>query len=116
MENNIALFNAAVIGENPESAFIIDDNHLHAVDSRVAQEQKEKNNPKKILTSMRDALKALIHYSSGIVESHFLEIDWKRLEEGKNEEAEIRHLILNIYTHLPHHLRNELSTLIHHCK
>ncbi len=114
MENNIALFNAAMIGENPDSAFIIEDNYLHAVDPSIANRQKEKCDPKKIISSMRNALKAIIHFSSGIVESHFLEIDWKMLEGKQNEEQEIRHKILNIYSHLPHHYRNELSTFIHH--
>ena len=63
---------------------------------------------------MRDALKALISFSEGKVEPHFLEIDWDSLTDDLDEQSQLIHKIHNIYTHLPHHERNELSSLIHH--
>lgn len=114
MKNNGSLFNAAEIGENPDTAFIVEGNHLHAVEQSVADRQKDKSDPKLILPLMREALKALIQFATGKVESHFLEMDWKMMEGKADEQRQMIHKIHNIYTHLPHHDRNELSSLIHH--
>jgi hypothetical protein len=63
---------------------------------------------------MRDALKALIQFAQGKVESHFLEVDWKMIQGKPDERALLVHKIYTIYSHLPHHDRNELSSRIHH--
>lgn len=114
MENNDNLFNAAEIGENPETAFIVDGKHLHAVEQRIADQKQDKGDPKQVLPLIRDALKALIQYAEGKVESHFLEIDWKMIQGKPDEQAQLIHKVYNIYSHLPHHDRNQLSSLIHH--
>jgi hypothetical protein len=114
MKNNHNLCNAAEVGENPETAFIAENSHLHAVEQSVADQKKDKSDPKKILPLIREALKALIQYAQGKVESHFLEIDWKQIEGKADEQAQLVHKIHNIYSHLHHHDRNELSTLVHH--
>jgi hypothetical protein len=114
MKNNGGLFNAAEIGENPDTAFNVEGNHLHAVDQSIADRQKDKSDPRQVLPLMREALKALIQYAQGKVESHFLEIDWKIIEGKEDEQKQLIHKIQNIYTHLPHHDRNELSSLVHH--
>jgi hypothetical protein len=114
MENNGNLFNAAEVGENPETAFIAEGKRLHAVEPSVADQKKDKSDPKQVLPLMREALKALIQYAQGKVESHFLEIDWKMIQGKPDEQAQLVHKISNIYSHLPHQDRNELSSLIHH--
>ena len=114
MENNINLFNAAVIGENSESAFIVDGNHLHAVEKSVADQKKDKSNPKQVMPMMREALKALIKFAEGKVKEHFLDFDWKAISDKSNEEEQIVAKIHTIYSHLPHHDRIDLSSLIHH--
>lgn len=114
MENNANLFNATVIGENPETAFLVDGNHLHAVEQSIADQKKNKSDPKQIIPLMRDALKALIKFSEGKVEPHFLDIDWKAISGQPNEEELLVKKIYHIYSHLPHHDRNDLSSLIHH--
>ena len=114
MENNEHLFNAAEVGENPETAFIVEGKRLHAVEQSVADQKKDKSDPKQVLPLMRDALKALIQYSQGKVESHFLEVDWKMIQGKQDEQMQLAHKIYSIYSHLPHHDRNELSSLIHH--
>ena len=67
MKNYDGLFNAAEIGENPDTAFIIEGSHLHAVEQSIADSQPEKSNPKFILPLIRDALKALIQYAHDII-------------------------------------------------
>jgi hypothetical protein len=114
MENNANLFNAAVIGENSESAFLVDGNHLHAVEKSVADQKKEKSNPKQTVPLIREALKALIKFSQGKVESHFFDVDWKAIANQRNEEEFLVEKIHSIYSHLPHHDRIELSSHIHH--
>jgi len=116
MKNNDGLFNATEMGENPDTNFIVEGNHLHAIDQNIADYQKNKCDPKQVLTLMREALKALIQYAKGKVEPHFLEIDWKTIEGKSDEQKQLMHKVHNIYTHLPHHDRNELSTLVHHKK
>lgn len=114
MENNENLFNAAVIGENPDTAFIADGNRLHAVEQSVAALEKNKSDPKKVLPLVRNALKALIVYAKGKVEEHFLEVDWKALSDKPNEQSQLVMKLHQIYSHLPHHEHNELCSLIHH--
>lgn len=114
MENNIPLFNAAVIGENPNTAFIIEGKRLHAVEQSVANLEKGKSDPKLILPLIRDALKALIKFAEGKVEGHFLECDWQSISGKPNEQIVLVKSIHEIYSHLPHVERNNLSSLIHH--
>lgn len=114
MENNINLRNAVVIGENPDTAFIIENNHLHAVEQSVADLKKDKSDSKQLIPLMREALKALVIFAKGKVEPHFLEIDWKALSSGENEQEELIGKIHHIFSHLPHHDRNDLSALVHH--
>lgn len=115
MKNNKNLFNAAVIGENPETAFLVEGDHLRAVEKSIADLKKDKkSDPKNILPLMRNALKELIIFAEGKVEKHFLEIDWKTLTDQPNEQSRLVSIIHNIYSHLPHHEHNELSSLIHH--
>lgn len=111
---NHDLYNAAEIGENPDTAFVVEQNHLHAVEQRVADQQKDKSDPQLILPLMRKAFKALIQYAQGKVESHFLEFDEKAIEGKSDEQAQLMHRIYNIYSHLSHHDRSELSSLVHH--
>ncbi len=115
MKNNHAhLFNAAVVGENPDTAFIVEGNHLHAVEQRVADQKRDQSNPDQIIPLMREALKALVQYSQGKVEGHFLEIDWDDIADQEDEQEQLVERIQQIFCHLPHHDRNELSSLIHH--
>lgn len=116
MENNDNLFNAAEMGENPATAFIVEGKHLHAVELSVANQKKDKSDPLVVLPLMREALKALIKFGSGKVEAHFLDVDWKSLEGSADEHEKIVHHVQEIYSHLHHRDRNELSTLIHHRK
>lgn len=110
MEFNGNLYNAAVIGENPEAAFIVEGQHLHAVEKHIAEKKKEKSNPKLVLPLMRDALKALVKFAEGKVSTTFTEM----ISLKPNEQDQIVEKIEHIYKHLPHHDRNELSSLIHH--
>lgn len=114
MENNDNLFNAAVVGENPDTAFIVEGNHLHAIEQSIANQRKDKSDPKKVVPMLRDALKALIAFAQGKVEGHFLEVDWNELSGKPNEQAQLIQKITHIYSHLPHHDRNDLSSMIHH--
>lgn len=114
MNNHENLYNAAEIGENPDTAFIVEGKRLHAVEQRIADQKKDQSDSKIVLPLMRDALKALIQYAQGKVESHFLEVDWKMIQGKPDEQAQLIHHIHNIYSHLPHHDRNELSSLVHH--
>ena len=114
MEKNENLFNAAEVGENPKTAFIAEGKRLHAVEKSVADQKKDKSDPKQVLPLMREALKALIQYAQGKVESHFLEVDWKTIQDKPDEVEQLVRKTCTIYTHLPHHDRLELSSLIHH--
>lgn len=114
---DVSLFNAVVIGENPESAYFIEgDNRLHAIDDKVAALKKEKSSTERLLPLMRDALKSLIKVSKGKVAPHLLDVDVKNLEGHPNELSEISVRIETIYRHLPHNERNKLSSLIHHAQ
>ncbi len=114
MEKNENLFNAAIIGENHESVFLVEGNHLHAVEKMIAERQKDKNDPKKVLPLIRKAVQELISYANGKVEQHFLEVDWKSFQDKPDEHEKLVSIIEHIFRHLPHHDRNELSSLIHH--
>lgn len=114
MESNDNLFNAAIVGENPDTAFLAEGNRLHAVEKSVAESKKDKSDPKKVVPLIRNALKALIVYAGGKVEGHFLEVDWKALNDKPNEQALLVLKLHQIYSHLPHHDHNELCSLIHH--
>ena len=114
MGNNENLLNAAVVGENPDTAFLVEGNRLHAVEKSIADQKKDKSDPKKVIPLLRNALKAIIAYASGKVEGHFLEVDWKALTDKPNEQSQLMTKIHNIYSHLPHHDHNELCSLIHH--
>lgn len=114
MESNEQLYNAVVIGENPDTTFIVEGKHLHAVEEHVAKLEKEKSDPKRVLPLMRDALKALIKFSENKVEPHFLEVDWNAIIGKSDEQMNVIKHIHSIFSHLPHHERNDLSSLIHH--
>ena len=114
MDKNEHLYNAVVIGENPDAAFIVEGKHLHAVEEHVAKLEKEKSDPKRVLPLMRDALKALIKFSENKVEPHFLEVDWNGIAGKSHEQLDIIKCVHSIFSHLPHHERNDLSSLIHH--
>lgn len=110
MDYNKDLYNAAVIGENPESAFLVEDGHLHAVEQHVASLKKDKSNPELVLPLMRNALNALLSYAKGKVSSTTTDM----ISLKPNEQNQLIEKIFAIYTHLPHHDRNELSSMIHH--
>lgn len=113
MDYNDNIFNAVVIAENcenPSVDFIVDGNHLHAVEDHVAKLRKAQSNPELVLPMMREALKALVQFSEGKVPTPFTEL----VSIKGSEKDQIFEKITAIYFHLPHHFRNELSSLIHH--
>lgn len=112
--NNMNLFNAAIVGENPEAGFLVEGKRLHATDPQVASLKKDKSKPELIIPLMQEALKDLVKFAQGKVPPHFLEIDWNAFTGKANEQEQLIAKIEQIYTHLPHVERNKLSTLIHH--
>lgn len=115
MNSTDNLYNAAVIGENAEMAFIVEGKHLHAVEKHVADLKKDKSNPKVVVPLIRDALKALMVYAEGKVPPSFIkDTDLKTVSLKPNEQEQLIEKIFNIYTHLHHQDRNYLSSLIHH--
>lgn len=112
MDLNGKLFNAVVIAENPEAAFITEGNRLHAVEQHIADLKKDQSDQKIVLPLMRDALSALIQFAEGKVPQHFIEL----VSLKPNERDQLVEKIESIYAHLSHHDRNELSSLIHHKK
>ncbi|WP_068469274.1 hypothetical protein [Candidatus Protochlamydia phocaeensis] len=115
MENDVNLFNATVIAENPDSSFIIlEGDRLHAVEPSVANFRKEHIDQEHVVSLMCDGLKALIEFAQGKAEAHFLEVDWDALASRDDEQAILINKIHHIFSHLPHHFRNDLSSLIHH--
>lgn len=114
MKNNENLFNAAIVGENPNTAFIVEGSRLHAIEQSIANQKKDKSDPKKVLPLMREALEALVGFAEGKIADHFLEVDWDGLINKPKEQSLLIERIHSIYSHLPHHDRNELSSLIHH--
>lgn len=109
MAFNGNLFNATVVGENPDAAFLVENGKLHAVEQHVADLKKEKSADKAVLPLMRDALNALVKFAEGRVPPHFLEV----ISLEANEREQLMEKIVAIYQHLSHHDRHELSTLIH---
>lgn len=114
--DDVSLFNAVVIGENPESAFFIEGDKLHAIDDKVAALKREKSSSERLLPLMRDALKSLIKVAKGKVAPHLIDLDIKNLEGHPNEQSELSVRIETIYRQLPHQERNKLSSLIHHAQ
>lgn len=110
MEYDQNIYNAAVIGENPDAAFLVEGKQLHAVEKHVAEKKKDKSDMKLVLPTMRDALKALVKFATGKVPPHFLDA----ISLKTNEYDQLTEKIMNIYNHLPYHERSELSSLIHH--
>lgn len=113
MDYNKDLFNAAVIAENSEMGFLVDEGRLHPVEQSIADLKKDQCKPEKVLPLMRSALNQLVKFANGKAPSHFTDME-KNISLKPNERDQIIEKILNIYTHLPHHCRNELSALIHH--
>lgn len=110
MQFNDDLFNAVVIGENPESAFIVEGNHLHAVESPIAELKKDKSNLEIVLPLMRNAFEAILRYAQGKVPSRFTNM----ISLKENERDQLIEKIVNVYTHLHRDERNELSSMVHH--
>lgn len=111
MEFNDQLYNAAVVGENPEAVFIVEGKHLHAVDERIAHQKKEQSKPELIVPLLNEAWKYLLKYAEGRVPAHQVE---NVVSLKSKEEEQLIEKIAHLYSHLPHHARNELSSLIHH--
>ena len=107
---NDALYNAVVVAENPEAAFIVEGKHLHAVEKQVALFKKDKSDPKLVLPLMRDALTALLKFASGKLSASYNEM----ISMKPNEHDQLVEKMNHIYLHLHHNDRNELSSLIHH--
>lgn len=114
MEFDQDLYNAAVIGENATAAFIVEGNHLHAVEVHIAELQKEKSNPKLVLPLMRKALKALQKFADRRGTRPAANEDLKSVSLKPNELEQLVDKITHAYNQLPHQDRNELSSLIHH--
>lgn len=108
MEFNQDLYNAAVVGENPEAAFLVEGKKLHAVEKSIAA--LKKSNPEAAIPLMQSALKALIKFAN----EKTVEIDLKSVSLKSTELQQLVDKILQIYQHLHHHDRNDLSSLIHH--
>ena len=113
MELDHDLYNAAIIGENSESAFLLENNRLHPVEETVAEIKFEQSNPKIILPFMRRALDRLAQFAKGKVAPHFTDME-KNVSLKPEEKDQLIEKIVNIYIHLPHHERIELSSLVHH--
>jgi hypothetical protein len=114
MRNDLDLYNATVVGENPESIFLAEDDHLHAVEEHIAEQKKEKCQPELVLPLMRKALIALEKFAKEKVPTQFKDVDIKAISLKEDEKDQLIEKIKNIYSLLPHHVRNELSSLIHH--
>jgi hypothetical protein len=113
-KNQIKLGNAAVVGENPEATFIIEENNmLHAVDPGVAN-LKGKNSSTEIIPILKESLQSLLEFSQGKISPELIEAGQKILNEKESTLETVISQIEHIYQHLPHHDRNELSSLIHH--
>lgn len=111
MAFNGNLFNATVVGENPDAAFVAENGKLHAVEQHVADLKKEKSDAKVVLPLMREALNALVQFAEErVMPTHILEM----ISLKANEREQLIDKIVAIYQHLSHHDRQELSSLIHH--
>lgn len=111
MNHDENLFNAVMIAENPESAFLVEGNRLHAVEQHIAERKKEKSNPNLVLPLMRNALQALVKYTQDNVSPSSGEVI---VSLQANEHDQLVEKIKHIFDHLPKHIRNDLSSLIHH--
>lgn len=105
------LYNATVIAENPEMVFLVEGDHLHPVEPSVGKLKHA--SLETVLPLMRNALKKLAIFAQGKVPPHFTDME-KNVSLKAHEKDQIIEKIGNIYHHLPHHDRNDLSTLIHH--
>lgn len=115
MKEQADLFNAAVVGENPEMAFtVLEGDHLHAIEPSIAEQKGGQIDAAKVTSLLRGAFKALSQFAEGKVEAQLLEIDWEGLAERPGEREELISKIRHVFVHLPHHDRNTLSSLIHH--
>lgn len=110
MANNDGLYNAAVVAENPDAAFIVENGRLHAVEKRVAALKKDQSDPKNVLPLMRNALQALLQFASGKLSASYNEL----ISMKPNEQDQLIEKINHIYLHLHHNDRNKLSSMIHH--
>lgn len=108
--SNDGLYNAAVVAENPEAAFIVENGRLHAVEKQIAILKKDKSDPKAVLPLMREALQSLLQFASGKLSASYNEL----ISMKPNEQDQLIEKINHIYLHLHHGDRNELSSLIHH--
>lgn len=111
METNLC--NAVVIAENPEMYFIVEGNRLHAVEELVSELKMEESKDEIVLPKMRDALTAISKFAQGKVYDHFIDEE-KNISLKPTEREQIIEKILNIYSHLPHHDKIHLSSLVHH--
>src|SRR5690242_1853140 len=119
MEFNVHLYNAAVIGENgnnPDVAFIVDGKQLHAVEQFIADQKKDKSTPALVLPLMREAMKSLLQFSQRNVPAAKADVGQKGISLKEDEREQLIEKIINIYVHLSHQDRNDLSSLIHHKK
>ena len=107
---NIHLRNAAVICENPDVVLLAEGDHLHAVESRIAELKKDKCMPAALIPLMRNAHTALVQFTTGIVDAQILDA----VSLKANEMEQLKEKIRNIYAHLPHHVKNQLCSMIHH--
>jgi len=117
MDNNkINLGNAAIVGENPDTAFIAKEGKLHAVDKQVAEldSKKKESDPKEVINLMTEGLKALVQFADKKVPQHFLELGQEIDSQTTEDYEELVNKIEQIYTHLPHHDRIALSSMVHH--
>lgn len=114
MEDNINLANAAIVGENPETAFVVNGTLLHAVDSNVADFEKDNSDPEQVVPLLRNALQALIEFADRKVPPHFIEMGEQLIMDESDDKNELINKIEQIFTHLPRHERQHLSSMIHH--
>lgn len=117
MEFDKNLYNAAVVGENgemPDVAFIVEAGCLHAVEQRIADQKKEKSKSELVLPLMRDALNALVAFSKRNAYDPSTDRGLKEISLKPNERDQLIEKIKEIYVHLSHQDRNQLSSLIHH--
>ncbi|MBS0655295.1 MAG: hypothetical protein JSR46_05940 [Verrucomicrobia bacterium] len=117
MKFDIHLHNAAVIGENgnnPDVAFVVDGQRLHAVEQFIADQKKDKSAKALVLPLMRDALKSLQQFALRNVPEPYTDVGQKGISLKEGEKEQLIEKIKNIYIHLSHQDRNDLSSLIHH--